>query len=73
MSAQTVVALPLGVPAAVVLLLDELPPPPQPARSDAIKPAIAVAMRDLWGTVSRISIPEDEGQDKPCEVPQTAG
>jgi hypothetical protein len=56
-----------------VLLLDELPPPPQPARSDAIKPAIAVAMRDLWGTVSRISIPEDEGQDNPCEVPQTAG
>ena len=36
----------------MVLLLDELAPPPQPARSDAIKPAVAIATTNLWGTVS---------------------
>src|SRR6478752_5141162 len=64
MSAQTEAPLLVVEPAAVVLLLDELAPP-QPARSDATKPAIAIGTRSLWGTVSRSSIPGREGQDKP--------
>jgi len=50
-SAQTAVAPPVVELAAVVLLL-ELPPPPQPTRSDAIEAAVAIGTANVWRTAS---------------------